>query len=146
LLKNKVPLLPNSSLTQWYELLTILTPQWIIPLLYGKIMNIPEESRPPKEIMDELRSVFFENRIRSITVEKQLREVLNTFKKDNIRVLVLKGSTFARTVYPDPAFRYSRDIDILVHPDDFIHSREIMKKMGYRSAVNYFDISKYYYC
>jgi hypothetical protein len=54
---------------------------------------------------------------------------LDTTNKNNINVFVLKGQAVARTIYSDPVFRHSVDIDLLVGPGDVLRMREILENM-----------------
>lgn len=146
LLKNEIPELPDSSISQWHELIRILNSHRALPLIYWQIMHIPSASRPPQEIVDTLRMNFFESRFLYLLVDKQIRELVGSFDKADIRIIFLKGSALARTVYPDPATRPGSDIDILVLPDDLHRSRNIMERLGYTCDTKYFDISKNWYC
>ncbi|BAI60960.1 hypothetical protein MCP_0888 [Methanocella paludicola SANAE] len=145
LLKNEIPRLPSSSISQWYELFSALKPHGILPLLYWQILHIPQESRPAKELVDELRRNFLESKACAITTDMQLKELVDVFNKENIPMIILKGSALARTLYLDPALRLCSDIDILVLPQDVVRSRTIMESLGYKCLKKRFDISKYYY-
>ena len=96
--------------------------------------------------MDQMRAVFQWSRVRSIHMEKQLREITAAFRAEGVRILVLKGPVYGRTVYPDPALRPGSDLDLLVHPDDFIQSRNIMESIGYTCASRLFEDFRDYNC
>jgi hypothetical protein len=72
-------------------------------------------------------------------MERQLREILDTFGRENISSLVLKGPALAWTVYPDPATRPFADIDLLVRPDQYMKARNILNQLGYRSQLDRFE-------
>lgn len=145
LLKNETPQSPDSTLADWYNLITILNYHNLIPLIYYQILQIPLELKPPKEIVDILRIKFLESRVNSLSVESQLKEIINAFNNGGISPIVLKGSAFARTLYPDPATRPHMDIDLFVLPKDMARSRTIMERIGYVSDQKVFDISHILY-
>ena len=146
LLRNDPVRPPQVSMTQWLELLSHLKSHWIIPLLYWHAGRLPDEFQPPAPVMDQMRTVFQWSRLRSIHMEKQLREITTAFKAEGIRILVLKGPAYGRTVYPDPAQRPGSDLDLLVHPEDFIQSRKIMESIGYTCASRLFEVFRDYSC
>ena len=146
LLRNDPVRPPQVSMTQWQELLSHLKSHWIIPLLYWHAGRLPDEFQPPAPVMDQMRTVFQWSRLRSIHMEKQLREITAAFKAEGIRILVLKGPAYGRTVYPDPALRPGSDLDLLVHPEDFIRSRKIMESIGYTCESRLFEGFKDFNC
>ena len=137
---------PQVSVGQWRALLHILKSHWIIPLLYWHAGRLPDELRPPAPIMDQMRAVFQWSRVRSFHMEKQLREITAAFQTEGVRLLILKGPAFGRTAYPDPALRPGSDLDLLVHPEDFIQSRNIMERIGYTCASRLFEVFRDYSC
>jgi hypothetical protein len=142
-----VPVLPPEvSLKQWSELFVLLTPHWILPLLYWQTAALPPECRPPEEVTEYLRSVFLRTRVRTMLLEHQLSQVLTGFKRENVRILLLKGPALARSVYPNPVLRQGSDIDLLVLPEQMAQARMILENMGYACQEKRFEISKDYYC
>lgn len=145
LLKNDRVRPPQVSMAQWRELLHILKSHWIIPLLYWQAGRLPDEFRPPASILDQMRDAFQWSRVRCLQMEKQLREIAAAFKAEGIRVLVLKGPAYGRTVYPDPALRPGSDLDLLVLPDQMRLSEAILEDLGYRCDAKLFDASEKLY-
>jgi hypothetical protein len=109
-----------------------------IPLLYWKLRDLPADFRPPPQIVNWMRTQFLNSRIRSLCVSRQLSEILPLFQSEGIRVLVMKGAALAHSIYPDPALRYSDDIDILVHPDDYFRACGLLERSGYSPEDNLF--------
>ena len=146
LLRDKPPSKPISTDEEWFELIDILMSHGIIPLLYLKIDRLPPELKPPEKVLDKMRMIFLAGRIRLLQMEKQLKEISDIFLEKGIDLIVLKGPALARTYYPDPVTRPSDDIDLLVKPDDFIESRNILNSIGYLCLGDRFEKSKDYFC
>ncbi len=146
LLKNDPVRPPRAPMAQWGELLHILKSHWIIPLLYWQAGRLPDEFHPPAPVMDQMRDVFQWSRGRCFRMEKQLREITTAFKAEGVRILVLKGPAYGRTVYPDPALRPGSDLDLLVLPEEFLKSREIMEGIGYRCGLRSFEVFRDFRC
>ncbi len=145
LLKNEAITPPDTSIDDWYRLFSTLNSHWILPLLYWQIAHAPQKFHPPPEIVDYLRIKFLKSKARSLMVDKQIKEILDAFNKNNIRVLVLKGVALARTVYTDSANRSGSDIDLLVLPNCVFRARSIMENLGYYCEETYFNNFKYLY-
>ena len=142
LLRNEFPPMPKASIEQWIHLTDILNQNRIIPFLYSRIGVLPEKLRPPKYITNIMREYFLVSRVRNIKMDKQLERLLLAFKQEQIKVLVMKGSAIAWSVYPDPAMRPYDDIDLLVLPQQFVKARKIMEMLGYRCEAKIFEIFK----
>ena len=122
---------PQVHPDEWTKLITTLKAHWVLPLLYWQAGHVPEKIRPPREVMDALRGSFQWSRIRSLHMERQLQQLTAAFREAGVRMMVLKGPALARMVYPDPALRPGSDLDILVHPKEMMHSKEILAQLGY---------------
>ena len=138
-LQDESPLAPAASTDEWSGLLNFLQANWIIPFFYRKIGSLPQECRPPEAITDEMRQAFLVSCVRSLHMEKQLQEIIEAFREQGVRVLVLRGPALAFSVYPDPAMRPSTDLDVLVRPEQVIQARAILESLGYRCLAKRFE-------
>jgi hypothetical protein len=140
LLREEQPLLPQATLDEWSKLLSNLRCHWIIPLIYWKISHLSPELRPPGVICTRMQEIFLASHARYLSMERQLREVMDAFNKRGIDALLIKGPALAWTVYPDPATRPFADVDLLVRPDQYSKTKETLSQLGYRSQTDKFDI------
>ncbi len=140
-LKEKPVPPPLCSRDQWFSLFTLVG-KHSIPLLYYKIKSLPFDFHPPSEVLDWMRVQFLASKVRSLCVCRQLEEMAAVFDSEDVKVLVLKGAAFGLTIYPDPALRYSDDIDILVRPRDFTRAWKLLERLGYYSRDEFFDHSR----
>jgi len=141
-LRDESPLSPEASVDEWSSLLNFLRGNWIIPFVYRKIGSLPQECRPPETITDEMRQDFLVSVVRSLHMERQLREIIEGFQEEGVRVLVLRGPALAWSLYPDPAMRSSCDLDLLVIPEDVIKARGILERLGYRCLAKRFETAR----
>jgi hypothetical protein len=139
LLKDELPTLPNLSIAEWENYLSALTSHGILPLLYWKIKQLPENLRPPAEILQKMQQFFLLSGCRALQAEAVIKEISPDFSKHKIPFLVLKGSAWAHVLYPDPALRPFSDLDILVTKSQFPAARTLLKKLGYRCHKNVFE-------
>ena len=75
-------------------------------------------------------------------MERQLREIIEAFQEQGVRVLVLRGPALAFSLYPDPAVRPSGDLDLLVMPEQVIQARGILESLGYRCLAKRFETAR----
>lgn len=117
---------------EWNLLLNALAIHRLVPLFYQKVMKLPVELHPPEDTKDKLRMIFLQNRLRVLSIEKQLKEIVNIFKKDDIKYILLKGFGMGITIYSDPVFRIGDDIDLLVLRDDVVKAESALESLGYK--------------
>ncbi len=139
LLRREQPSPPQATVEAWSEFLNGLRSHAIIPLLYWKIGHLPPKLRPPEPTVLHMQKEFMKTRARHLVMERQLCDVLDAFRREEISALVLRGPALARTVYPDSATRPFNDIDLLVIPEQYVKAREILTEMGYLCPFKRFE-------
>jgi len=63
-----------------------------------------------------------------------LQEILHLFHRYELSPILLKGAVLAYTLYPDPALRPMRDIDILLSDKDALVAQELLLDTGFIRA------------
>jgi hypothetical protein len=101
----------------------------------SRLIGAPDESsaravldRAIADASDRLASIVgFAELLRAVQ-----GDVLQAFRAKGIDSMVLKGSTFADRLYPDPALRPFTDIDVIVPKAQLPGAREALKQAGLR--------------
>lgn len=65
-----------------------------------------------------------------INQELVLAEVADALYAEGIGFLVMKGLAFAALVYPDPSWRPTGDLDLLVRPDLLPEAIDVLERLG----------------
>jgi hypothetical protein len=73
-------------------------------------------------------------RLRDARVRSVLEEVLSLLARAGVVPIALKGPVLADRVYPDPALRYSGDLDLLVPASELERSVEALQAAGFGRA------------
>lgn len=60
-----------------------------------------------------------------------LAEVNAAFAREGIRMLSMKGPLLSMELYRDPGMRTSKDLDLMVSPEDLTRAGEVLKGLGY---------------
>lgn len=96
---------------QWRVLYKMTVSQTLVGVLYPAIERLPEEQRPPKDVL--LQWYMMKERIVQTNrlLNKRAVETMEYFHKNGFDCCVLKGQGVA-TLYPNPLLRTSGDIDI----------------------------------
>ena len=130
---------PNVSIEQWLQLLPVLAPHGIIPLLYQLLKKMPNHLSPPHEIMDKMRYAYLMHTAQALREEKQMQEIANLFVEAGVRIIALKGFAMARMVYPGLGTRPGSDLDLLVAPEQMAKARTLFENIGYEGGPELFN-------
>jgi hypothetical protein len=144
-LKDEPSLLPKLSRDQWLKLLSILASHRILPLAFWRIKSLPGEFPLPQQVNDQLRMAFLRGAVHCFRIERQLQEILEAFRVQGMRILILRGPGLAWSVYPNPALRPFDDLDLLVLPEQMIQARAVLEKLGYKCLSKRFNLSRDFY-
>ena len=147
MLREDTPLpCPSVSDDEWAFLIDELSGHGLIPLLYLKLAELPETCQPPREIKARFKQAFLKNNLSIRIYLRQFSEVLAALRNADVDVIVLKGLALAWSVYPHFGARPFGDIDLLVKPEQFLLTRKLLYRLGYRARFkrfeNYRDICK----
>jgi len=113
----------------------------MIPLIYSSIMQFKKII--PDNEFHLLEDNFKANQKRMMLLAGELNSIYNIFNSSNIPVLTIKGTPLAIEIYNNVAMRSSRDIDILVAPEDIDKSVLLLEKIGYKTTVPAFQLTPY---
>lgn len=136
---------PVLSDEEWNTMLGLLAPHGVIPYLAYLIARAPDESRPPVSTLEKIKKSYILSSYHTAHALKQSAEVSETCREAGVRVLVLKSPAIGLAVYPEPALRTGRDIDILVSPSQYEACREILIGQGYELRYDTFRVMPEFY-
>jgi hypothetical protein len=85
----------------------------------------------PKEISESLQESYRASVARRQDTLPILDRIADRFQNHGVAWTVFKGTTQAAQFYPDPAWRDSADIDLLVPPRDFGRALDVLVEMGF---------------
>jgi len=89
----------------------------VFPQLYYTLNCLQTgEALVPQKIKKKLKLMHYRLITLNMVFSKELELILKEFEKLGIRVMLIKGASLARTVYPKPDLRMMDDLDLLV-PD-----------------------------
>lgn len=86
------------------------------PLLLRALRR--EETPADRELLTVLRTAHLREELRARAYRRILRSVLRAMGDREIPFLLLGGAVLGETVYPEPLYRHSHDIDLLIRPGD----------------------------
>lgn len=110
-----------------WQAIVLKAEQWrLAPLIFTSLRPLVSSELVPVLVIQQLRHLFRQDTIKSVTQRELLRGVLLRFAADGLPVIVLQGAALATLVYPSPPLRPIGTIDLLVHPYDREQAEKIL--------------------
>ena len=81
--------------------------------------------------VERFRDDFIASALLAELRERTSREVVAALAADGIPVILLKGISYARLLYAEPAERPMSDVDLLVPPDMHDAAARVLRRLGY---------------
>jgi hypothetical protein len=106
----------------------------LIPLLYTNLNAIAPET-VPKDLLNQLRKLFYTNAQRSLHLTGELVKLLLLLKKNDILAVPYKGPVLANLLYGNVALRQFCDLDILVQSQDVLKFKQLLISQGYKPQI-----------
>ena len=127
----------------WARLMRLLAPHGILPLLYHRVAC----SNPviPMWAEEHLRAAYLSSRAHIFRQEKELSDLLGALAGAGVEALLLKGPSLGRTLYRDPVFRPSGDIDLLVRRDQVPAVRNVLSSLKFALPLDNYSVSPSFY-
>ena len=119
----------------WSALLKAAVQHRIVPLLNQSL----EQACPhlvPEQIQQFLQRNCQINTLKNLFLDNKLKEVLSWFQSEQVPVVAYKGPVLAQLAYPSLSLRQFTDLDLLVRPQDFEQSRQILKRQGLNRCMD----------
>jgi hypothetical protein len=127
----------------WAGLIRLLAPHGILPLLHQRVVQ--SGTGIPMWAEEHLRAAYLSSRVHTFRQERELRDLLGAMASTGVEPLLLKGPALGRSLYPDPVFRPSGDIDLLVRREQVPAARKALLSLGFRLIVDNFGTSPGFY-
>lgn len=100
----------------------------VYPIVYRYLSTL---SAVPKEALLALQQQTNKNISQTLPMMAELVRVLKVMGKNGINVVVMKGFPLAYQLYKDITLRPSRDLDILIPPEELDKARMLIEENGY---------------
>jgi hypothetical protein len=114
----------------WEEIAAAAEQHGVAPLLYHTIKDCLDGLDIPQDVTEEMRRKYYVAAARNIRLYRELGKILDLLARKGIRVIVLKGTHLAETVYGNIALRFIGDVDLLVSQEDLKSVDESLLEAG----------------
>lgn len=119
-----------SDKLDWYQVLGILTYNRTAGLAYEVISKSQNFNNINREFKFALYSIYEFQKLRAQEINKEVIEISQIFKENNIQHAFLKGTVLALTLYP-LGCRASNDVDLLVNSEDVTMCGKLLNQLGF---------------
>ena len=102
----------------------------VYPLVYRYLSTL-EHPKVPDKVLAALYKLKKDNDCKTLQMVTEFRRILRALEQNGICAIVMKGFPLAYQLYGDITLRMSRDVDLLVHPEDVEEARRAIESNGY---------------
>jgi Protein of unknown function (DUF5672)/Uncharacterised nucleotidyltransferase len=113
----------------WHVILRAVERWSLAPLMYTSLQQADLTGQVPHPVAERLRHLYRRQTIHWIDQRAALQEMLRRFSEISVPAIVLKGTALATLVYPSPALRPTRKVDLLVRHRDAARAEALLKSM-----------------
>lgn len=123
--------------SDWGRLMDLLRQHRLAPLLHWQLRQSHVQLVLPSDIQQHLASSYQQSTLRSLALQRELLLVHRVLEGAQIPQMALKGAYLAFHVYPHPALRPLRDLDILVPKHQALQAYQVLQDGGLKRIEDY---------
>jgi hypothetical protein len=121
----------------WAEILRMARQHRIGPMMRWQLQHAHSHLRVPPDVAAALDQQFRHWTVRMMMIQRELLRVHGILEAAGVPHVALKGAHLAYCVYPHPALRPIRDLDILIPPDRIAQARAALLASGLTTVDRY---------
>jgi len=125
-----------NAISDWTKVINEVEMHGMAPLLYFHLRKAGAEI--PADIQRNLTALALRHKLINEVRTRTLVELQSIFAKHEIPFLILKGAALGHWLYPSPALRPMKDVDLLVRSKDCDWVTEILTQHGFRQIIDKF--------
>lgn len=132
---NQIKTLIHHSIN-WRYLVRSAIYHRVAPLLYQSLRQTCPKSIPPA-VVNKLQHHYKAIAGRNLFLTAKLLQIIDLLEANHIPAIPYKGPALAFLACSDVTLRQFGDLDILVHPHDYLTTQNLFLAHGYRLAVDW---------
>lgn len=122
--------LPQVSV-DWNQLLDAVLRHRIVGPTYYVLSQQSQADYPPPDFQRTIRLLHYKNTLQMANMYQSLKMVVDQLAQHDIDFLAVKGPVLANTIYPVPAIRNFRDLDLILRERDKAKTDKALSDIGY---------------
>ncbi|MCB1825673.1 MAG: nucleotidyltransferase family protein [Candidatus Competibacteraceae bacterium] len=120
----------------WHYLIRRAIHHKVASLLYQNLSRV-SPNIIPEQYLNSLQEYYFFNAKKNLFLSVELIKIIKLLETKQIFAIPYKGPTIAILAYGNISLRQFSDLDILVHPCDYLKTLHIFLEKGYRLNSDY---------
>ncbi|BAZ65653.1 MAG: nucleotidyltransferase family protein [Pelatocladus maniniholoensis HA4357-MV3] len=128
----------------WQDVIGNAYKHGLMPLLYTNLNAIAPDI-VPKNVLNQLRNIFYTNAQRSLMLTGELVQLLRLLQENEILAVPYKGPVLANLLYGNIGLRQFCDLDILVQQQDVLKFKNLLITRGYRPKIQLTEVEEINY-
>lgn len=121
-----------ASVLDWNAFMELVLHHRVYPAVYLQLNSLAPMA--PADTMEKLRYHHHVNTFKMLELTKEMGRISKELAENGIRTIQLKGPVLAIQLYGDLSLRTSKDLDILIDPEDVEQAEAAMAKLGYEAT------------
>jgi hypothetical protein len=122
------------AVNDWNYFVEMANEHGIIALCWYNITETGNSENIPAPVMEKLHSGYLKSLTRNTFLFNLFEELITLAKREDIKVVMLKGLALEKTIYGDTGLRQMNDLDIKLKPEQAINLRVLLLNNGYDST------------
>lgn len=119
------------KIENWNKFLINIIERGVSPLLYVKLVKLPNSHKIPKFVIQKLKKTYYLTINRSVKLQDSFRIIAEAFNFADIPIIALKGVYLSEWLYKDIGLRQFSDIDLLIREEDNIKCFSLLDDLGF---------------
>jgi hypothetical protein len=128
--------LRRASPSRLARLLRWLDQSGLALYLLNQLQEHDAWAQVPARFRQALEARLTANQARTQAMLREFARLVESFDRDGVRFVALKGFTLTPAFCPAPHLRHQTDFDFLVAPDSFENAKRVMQSCGYDQQEN----------
>ncbi len=121
-----------SEATDWDRLLELAAHHRVRGPLYRGLSSLCPD-RVPSRVRTSLKATARAAELKNKFLVDEMGRVQSLLADEGVKSIAFKGPVLAYMVYRDGRYRYTHDIDLVVHPEAFARAATLLTRDEYRS-------------
>lgn len=121
------------QIDDWNMACRLLIDRAAAPLFLNLLSSLENASFVPSPVLNRLQQASLKTRARNAVLVAHFKQIVESFTREKIPVIALKGVFLSEWLYGDLGLRQFSDLDLLVPSDLCSKAIEVLGTMGYES-------------
>ena len=125
----------------WKKFLKLSIALKTAPICYLGSMHSGMNLYMPEKIINSLKQLYTINTRRNLQLLAYLIRICRELKKENIKLIPLKGPLFSERIFGSIGAKVCDDLDILIQKQDYVNVKKTLYKIGFKNIPGFYSES-----